>query len=74
MTILMIVFLAILAFLIVTDLVPIYKERHRKVFWIYTVLITISCVINVLFVLGIKVPSPAVPLQKLVKLIYRLPD
>jgi hypothetical protein len=67
-------FLFVVIFFILIDLVPIYKEKRWKIFWIYIVFLTISCTMQILSIFNINVPSPAGPLKKMVKYIWRLPD
>ena len=54
------------------DLVPLYRERQWKAFWIYTVLLLLSCLLTVLIDLNIEMPSPAKPLKKLISAIWGL--
>jgi len=64
----------IIALFIIFDLIPIYHQKKMKVFWVYTVLIFFSYVIHILFTLGVKVPSPAIPIKKLVSFIFGLQE
>ena len=64
----------IFVFFIIFDLLPIYHQKKWKVFWVYTILISFSYVIHILFTLGIKLPSPAIPIKKVVSFIFGLQD
>jgi hypothetical protein len=49
------------------ELVPLYKNKYRKEFWTHLVFLTIALSIAVLLGLGIKLPSPAKPIENLIK-------
>ena len=59
---------------VIFDLIPIYKQKKWKVFWVYTILFAFSYVNHLLFTLGVKIPSPAVPIKKVVSFIFGLQD
>lgn len=61
-------------FFIVFDLIPIYREKKWKVFWVYTILLAFSYVIHILFTIGVKIPSPAIPIKKLVSFVFGLQE
>lgn len=74
MTVLIALCTTIISFFIVFELIPIYKQKKWKVFWVYAILITFSYVIHILFTIGVKIPSPAVPIKKMVSFIFGLQD
>lgn len=55
---------------IIFDLIPIFHKKKWKVFWVYTILISFSYVIHILLTIGVKIPSPADPIKKLVSSIF----
>ncbi len=57
---------------IILDLMPIAKRKEHKVFWYYTILIALSYTVHVLFVLGIDVPSPAIPIADAIKALFNV--
>lgn len=65
--------MVILSF-IIFDLIPIFRQKKWKVFWVYTILISFSYIIHFLFTVGVKIPSPAVPLKRFVSYIFGLQD
>lgn len=64
-TILCIIFICI-------DIIPIYRNKQWMEFWIYLPLIAATYALVVILALGIKIPSPAGPLKKIVSLIWGL--
>ncbi|PYG87774.1 hypothetical protein LY28_01794 [Ruminiclostridium sufflavum DSM 19573] len=54
------------------DLIPLYRKKKRKAFWIYIILIFFAYTSHVLYILDIKIPSPATPIKKLVIYIWGL--
>jgi len=59
---------------IIFELIPLYRKKKWKEFWVYTILISFSYIIQLLFDLGVKIPSPAVPIKKLVSFVFGLQD
>lgn len=59
---------------IIFDLMPIYHQKKWKAFWVYTILISFSYAIHLMFSLGVKLPSPAIPIKKVVSFIFGLQD
>lgn len=57
-------------FFIFADLIPIYKSKDAKLFWIYSIMMAFSYVILVLISIGIKVPSPTPAIIKVVSSIF----
>lgn len=57
---------------IVIDLFPIYKKKRWNYFWFYTIILIISFSITVLDHLDIEVPSPAGPIEKIVRMVFNL--
>jgi hypothetical protein len=74
MAILIALYTIIIFFFIIFDLIPLFHQKKWKVFWVYTILISFSYVIHVLFTMGVKLPSPAVPIKKVVSFIFGLQD
>lgn len=58
--------------IVLLDIVPIYKDKPKKDFWVSTSLLTVSFIITVLLSFGINIPSPAGPLKQLINMIYHL--
>lgn len=52
------------------DLVPLMKKRKWKEFGLFAVIFCASLVISILLIQGVKIPSPAKPLEKLVMAIF----
>jgi hypothetical protein len=51
------------------DLVPIYKNKDWLVFWVYTSMLAVIYTSVLLTAVGVEIPSPSVPLKKLVNMI-----
>ncbi len=60
----------IFMFFIFFDLLPLLSEKLWKEFWIYSALISSSYVIHILLALDYRLPSPAVPIKRLVQAIF----
>ncbi len=54
-------------FIIVYDLVPIFKNKTKREFMLYTLLLCISFILIFLILLDVKLPSPT----NLIKLILK---
>lgn len=61
-----------IALFIIFDLLPIFYQKQWKAFWVYVILISFAYVVHILYLFDIKLPSPAVPIKKLVSYIFRL--
>jgi hypothetical protein len=57
---------------ILTDLVPMYKNRQWKPFFIYTAMMAITIMMAALITLGVKILSPAVILKRIIAVIFGL--
>lgn len=62
------------ALIILFDLVPIYKQKDKKVFWIYLSIITFTYLIHIMIILNIDVPSPAEPIKNVIINIFNVRD
>lgn len=62
--------LLIIAAFSFNDLVPIYRNKQWKVFWTYIAIMAILVFAGALIRLNVDIPSPAVPLKKLVTIIF----
>lgn len=58
--------------LILFDLTPIYLKKQWKLFWIYSIMVVVSYMIQVLLILDVKLPTPADPLERMVVFVFRL--
>lgn len=66
------VYTLVFAFFIMIDLIPLYKNRKWKSFWTYTALLSVSYVFNLLIVIDVKLPSPAIPIKKMLSTLFGL--
>ena len=64
----MVTVLVILGYIIIgfIEIVPLYKKKQKKELILYSITFTIAFVMSVLLSLGIKIPSPAKPIEKIV--------
>lgn len=74
----MVIFLVIsiisLALYLIFDLLPIYRNKEWKVFWIYLTIIFTAFVFHVLTLFDVDIPSPTKPIKQLVYFIFGLQD
>jgi hypothetical protein len=56
----------VLVFFILADLIPIYINKQWKLFWVYSVMMLFVYVLMIFIALGIKIPSPAIPIKNLI--------
>ncbi|WP_053955687.1 hypothetical protein [Inediibacterium massiliense] len=63
------VILIILAYLIigVLEIVPLVKKKQKKELILYMTLFLTAFVMSILLSLGVKIPSPAKPIERVVK-------
>mgnify|MGYP005836666087 CR=1 FL=1 len=59
-------------FFIVNDLIPVYKEEKRNVFWLYISLFAFAYIMHLLILIDVKLPSPAEPIRKAVTSLFGL--
>ena len=64
----MVVVLVILAYIIIgaIEIVPLVKKKEKKELVLYSATFLFAFVISVLLSLGVKIPSPAKPIEKIV--------
>jgi len=64
----MVTVLVILGYIIIgfIEIVPLYKKKQKKELILYSITFTITFVMSVLLSLGVKIPSPAKPIEKIV--------
>lgn len=48
------------------EIVPLKKEKRKNKLYIYSSLLSISALISILITLGVKIPSPAVPIKQII--------
>ncbi len=63
----------IYAFFILLDVIPMARNKQWKVLVIYIGLITTAFVLTMLMELGVKLPSPAKPIERIVTAIIGRP-
>jgi len=64
----------IMAFFIIFELSPMFHQKQWKAFWVYVILIAFSYVIHTLYAMNVNLPSPDIPIKKLVSFIFGLQD
>lgn len=57
---------------IFTDLVPIYRDKKWKLFYIYSIITAISYIMIILIGFDVNIPSPAPIIKKAVTSIFNL--
>lgn len=65
--------LVILAYLVIglIEIIPLIKKGQMKELTLYSVLFLSAFVLSLLLSLGVDIPSPAVPIEKLVNAIIK---
>jgi hypothetical protein len=48
------------------DFIPVYRGNSRKLIWLYLSLLIFSYSLTFLIGLGVKIPSPAPPIKKVI--------
>lgn len=57
---------------VLTDLVPMYKNKQWKSFLIYAVMMALAIIMAALITLDVKIPSPADIIKKIIVDIFGL--
>lgn len=57
---------------ILIDLLPIYGSKNKKLLWVYSIIWLFSYIILILISINVKIPSPALAIEKLITWIYGL--
>lgn len=52
------------------DLMPIIKNKEKKVYWVYLVFFMVSFCVLILYTLHIEVPSPSILIKQIVLKIF----
>jgi hypothetical protein len=58
------------AFLVYIQLVPLYKNKQWKDFWVNSSIWFFSFLVAVLLSMGVKIPSPADPIKEFITAIF----
>lgn len=66
------IYVALYLLVFIFDIVPQIKARRKKSLSIYLPVYFFTLTVNILYSLGFNIPSPAVPIHKLVDSIFRL--
>lgn len=67
-----ITFLFFSSLYILWELMPIYKQKQWKVFWIYTIILLLDFILVILTALDAPLPNPSFPVKKIVLSIFGL--
>lgn len=67
-----VVFLFTVSLYILRDLIPLFREKQWKVFWIYTIILFLDFILVILTALDVSIPSPSFPLKKIILSIFGL--
>ena len=57
---------------IFVDLIPSFKKKEWKPFWIYTVIMTFAFALTVAYSFNVKIPSPSYPIKAFIKYLVGL--
>ncbi|MDF2673231.1 MAG: hypothetical protein K0R09_1496 [Clostridiales bacterium] len=53
------------------EIIPLKKEKNKKKLILYLVLLSFSTVVSILITLGVKIPSPSIPIKQFVTFIFK---
>lgn len=67
-----VVFLFTVSLYIFGDLIPLFKQKQWKVFWIYTIILSLDFILVILTALDVPIPSPSFPMKKIILSIFGL--
>jgi len=59
---------------ILIDLVPIYKKKQWNYVWFYSIIVLISFTISILDKFDFTIPSPAEPIEKLIRFVFGIKE
>lgn len=65
-----ILFLLVSAYYVLTDLMPVYKKKQWNVFWAYISILSLDFVMVLLLAMNVPLPSPSLPIKKIVTTIF----
>ncbi|MCT4618858.1 MAG: hypothetical protein N4A62_05665 [Marinisporobacter sp.] len=65
------IILIILAYIVigVIEITPLVKKNQKKELILYSITFGVAFIISLLLGLGVKIPSPAKPIEKVVKMV-----
>jgi hypothetical protein len=69
---LILVFTVIVVAFILLELIPIYQKKQKRLFRVYASMLAAEYILAVLLSLGVKIPSPAEPIKRIVSMIFGL--
>lgn len=58
--------------LVVFELKQIYRSKDKKLFWIYSIILVITYTIHILYIIGVKIPTPAEPIKDIISRAFKL--
>ena len=70
--IMIIMFLFISAYYVLSDLVQFYNEKKWKLFWLYTIILSMDFIMTLLVAMDVPLPSPSLPIKKMITSILGL--
>ncbi|MGX8709863.1 hypothetical protein [Clostridium sp. KNHs216] len=57
--------------IILIDFVPVVKNGEKKITWIYSILLTVSFCVLILYTFDIVLPGPSGPIRQIVESFYK---
>lgn len=69
-----VIYLLIITFFVINDIIPAFNEKRWKEFYLYSALFGFSFLIDLLIILQFKLPTPAAPIRNLIIYIMGLQD
>ena len=57
-------------FIVIFEVIPLIKSKKKKTLLIYIPTLLFTLTINILFAMGVNIPSPANPIKDAVTLIF----
>lgn len=62
-----IILFVIYLFIIISELIPLIKDKKKKESWVYSISLSISFIILILFSFGLNIPSPINLIKNVIK-------
>ena len=68
--IIILILLTVIAIFSFNDLVPVYRKKQWKVFWVYAAAMALHVFVAVLIRNNVEIPSPAEPIENLIMFLF----
>ncbi|MGX8700974.1 hypothetical protein [Caproiciproducens sp.] len=63
--------IALYLIIVLTDFIPVAKSGEKKITWIYSILLTVSFCVLILYTFDVVLPGPSGPIRQIVETFYK---